>query len=704
MNKKILLKDLNPRQKEAVLHTKGPLLVLAGAGSGKTKVIAHRFAYLTACEKIPHDSILTMTFTNKAAKEMQERIESLTGKPCKGLWIGTFHSLCARILRREIERLGYRSDFSIYDEEDSGLLIRSILKEFRIHEALYKGILSKISSLKASLISPDDLLSREDSYGFDEKFARVYVRYQDELKKHNALDFDDLIMLTIKIFEEFPSVLKKYQQEFVHLMIDEFQDTNLSQYRLAKILASKHKNICAVGDDDQSIYKFRGAEVKNIYNFQKDFSKAKVIKLEQNYRSTQIILNVADSVISRSTERMPKRLWTDRGEGEKVCYCLATNEQEEARYIAQTIKELYLKGKYRYKDIAIFYRINQQSRAIEEALRDLGLPYRIFGGTSFFQRKEIKDIISYLKVIVNPDDSVSMKRIINSPPRQIGSATITRLENEAKKRDESLYRAMKYIIKSNSYTHALKEKIRGFVDLLDELIAHRDDPLQDLLELIYKKTGYIDWIGEDRAENLKELIRFSDGKDIRTFIDTASLYTGLDEECNDDCVTLMTLHSAKGLEFPVVFIAGIEDGLLPHFHAIKDEEELEEERRLFYVGITRAQDMLFMSCAKRRKLYTSEQQQQPSRFLEDIPEDCYVCIEKRPRSDSVATSAVRSPVKVIKSLPFAAGTRVRHPKWGIGVVRDTYGDTEEDIKLMVNFPSVGLKRLSLKYANLERIQ
>jgi len=703
MSKKTLLKDLNPAQREAVLHTRGPILVLAGAGSGKTRVITHRFAYLTTCEKVSHNAVLAMTFTNKAAREMKERIEQLTGRSCNGLWIGTFHSLCARILRREIERLGYRPDFSIYDEDDSGALIRSILKEFRIHEALYKGILSKISSLKASLITPDALLAREDSYNFDEKFARVYVRYQDELKRHNALDFDDLIMLTIKVFEEDHSVLKRYQREFMHIMIDEFQDTNFSQYRLAKMLASRHKNICAVGDDDQSIYKFRGAEVKNIQTFQEDFPQVRIVKLEQNYRSTQIILNVADSVISRSPQRAPKKLWTDRSTGEKVCYCLATNEREEARYIAQTIKELYLKGRYTYKDMAVFYRINQQARVIEEALRDMGLPYRIFGGISFFQRKEIKDIVAYLKVIVNPDDSVSIKRIINTPPRQIGAATINRIENESKKREESLYRSMKHILKSNGYTSALKEKIRGFVQLIDELITHRDDPLDRLLEFIYEETGYAEWAGEEREENLHELVKFARGRDIRSFIDTASLYTGLDEECGDDCVTLMTLHSAKGLEFPVVFIAGVEDGLLPHFHAIKDEDELEEERRLFYVGITRAQDMLFMSCARRRRLYTSEQQQQPSRFLDDIPRQWCRCIEKRPRSDSAATSAVRSPVRTVRVSPFAAGTRVRHPKWGIGVVRDTYGDTEEDLKLMVNFPSVGLKKLSLKYANLERI-
>ncbi|MBI4848138.1 MAG: DUF3553 domain-containing protein [Nitrospirae bacterium] len=702
MTRQVLLNDLNPQQKEAVLHTDGPLLVLAGAGSGKTKVITHRFAHLTTAQKVHPQSILSMTFTNKAADEMRGRIESLTGKSTKGLWIGTFHSLSARILRKEIEQLGYRKDFCIYDEDDSGNLVRSILKEFKIHEALYKGILSKISSLKASLVGPEELLANEDSYGFDEKFARVYVRYQDELKKNNALDFDDLIMLCVKLCEKHPAVLKKYQNEFSHLMIDEFQDTNTSQYRLARLFASKHKNICVVGDDDQSIYKFRGAEVKNIHSFKKDYSKSKVIRLEQNYRSTQNILNIAGSIIAQNPARMHKKLWTDRGEGEKIFYCTASNEVEEARYIAQTIKELYLMGKYSYKDIAILYRVNQQSRVMEEALRENNLPYRIYGGISFFHRKEVKDIISYLRVIANPDDSVSLKRIVNCPARQIGDATVVRVENEARKREESLYRTMKHIVKSSAYTTALKDKLSGFVCIMDELIAHEDIALPELLKLIFEKTGYLEWVGEERAGNVMELVNFTEGKDIRSFIDTASLYSGTDEVSDDSTVSLMTLHCAKGLEFPVVFIAGFEDGLVPHFHAINDKDELAEERRLFYVGITRAQDRLFLTAAKKRRLYTSVQEQQPSRFLSDIPEACYCLIQKRPRADVFTSNVVKVPSKLLNVSPFVTGSRVKHPKWGIGVVRDSYGETD-DLKVTVNFPSVGMKRLSLKFANLEKI-
>ncbi len=702
MTRHTLLNELNQQQKDAVLHSMGPLLVLAGAGSGKTKVITHRFAYLATARKVAPSSILAMTFTNKAADEMKTRIEELTGRSTKGLWIGTFHSMSARILRRDIDKLGYGKDFCIYDDGDSGNLIRSILKEFKIHEALYKGILSKISSLKASLTGPEELLANEDSYGFDEKFARVYVQYQEELRRNNALDFDDLIMCTVRLYEEYPDVLEKYQEEFLHILIDEFQDTNASQYRLSRLLASGHRNVCVVGDDDQSIYKFRGAEVKNIHTFRNDFRKTRVIRLEQNYRSTQNILDIADSVISRSPERMPKKLWTERGKGEKIYYCTTINEKEEARYIAQSIKELYLKGKYSYKDIAVLYRVNQQSRVLEEALRENGQPYCILGGISFYQRKEVKDIIAYLKVIANPDDSVSLKRIVNCPPRQIGSTTIARVENEARKREESLYLTMKHITSNNGYTSSLKDKISGVVRIIDELIDNRDADLQELINMIFEKTGYLKWAGEERTANLTELAGSASGKDLRNFLDSASLFSGMDEPQADDAVSLMTLHSAKGLEFPVVFIAGIEDGLMPHFHAIKDPDELEEERRLFYVGITRAQDMLVMSAAKKRRLYTSVQEQQPSRFLSDIPPGYYHCIEKRPRADAITTSSVKMPLSFMNTTPFAAGARVKHPKWGIGVVRDSYGETD-DVKVMVNFSSVGIKRLSLKFANLEKI-
>ncbi|GAB4546952.1 MAG: UvrD-helicase domain-containing protein [Thermodesulfovibrionia bacterium] len=701
MSRGDLLKELNPQQREAVLHGEGPLLVFAGAGSGKTRVITHRFAYLTTAHKVHPSSILTMTFTNKAADEMKVRIEDILGRSIKGLWIGTFHSLCCRILRREINRLGFNSDFCIYDEHDTCSLIRSILKTFKIHEALYKGFASRLSSLKASLITPEDFLKNEDSYGYDEKFARVYVRYQEELKKNNALDFDDLILYTVKLFERYPDVLKRYQDEFHHIMIDEFQDTNLSQYRLSKILASKNKNICVVGDDDQSIYRFRGANVGNILAFKNDFPKVKIIRLEQNYRSTRHILNAAGGVISRNSMRMPKRLWTEKVDGEKIFYCITDTDKEEGRYIAKTIKELYLKGKYSYSDFAILYRLNNQSRVLEDAMREVGLPYRVIGGISFYHRKEVKDITSYLKVIVNPDDSINLKRIINSPPRGIGDATITRIENEARKKGKGLFATMRHIIGSKDYPPSLKEKLKGFVELIDELIRQREMELSKLIELIFERTGYLEWIGEERADNLMELLNSAIGKDIRGFIDTASLYSPSDESTNNNAVFLMTLHCAKGLEFPVVFIAGVEDGLIPYFHATKEKEELEEERRLFYVGITRAKEMLFITRAKKRRLYAAYKELKPSRFLEDIPVRCYHCYEKRTGVGDHTPLAER-PAQFMTTTPFVAGVKVRHPKWGIGVVRESYGDND-DVKVMVNFASVGIKRLSLKLAQLERI-
>ena len=701
----ILLKDLNPQQRDAVLHTEGPLLVLAGAGSGKTKVITYRFAYIGTALKVPPTSILTMTFTNKAAEEMKQRIENLINKSVKGLWIGTFHSMCNRILRKEIEKLGFKRDFTIYDENDSCSLIRSILKEFRIHEALYKGISSRITSLKASLTGPKEFLvmtnNDADNYGFDEKFARVYVRYQEDLKKNNALDFDDLIMHTVKLFESNPSVLKKYHDEFGYMMLDEFQDTNAAQYRLSRLLADTRSNICVVGDDDQSIYRFRGADVKNILNFEKDFPKTKIVRLEQNYRSTQNILDAAGGIISQNPLRKPKKLWSEKGEGEKIFYCNTDDEKEEARYIAKSIRELYLKGKHTYSDFAVLYRINLQSRGLEEAMREFGLPYKVFGGISFYQRKEIKDIISYLKAVTNQHDSISLKRVINCPPRGIGAASLTRIENEARKKDKSLFETMKQMANGNGTATGAKEKVSSFVRLIEELANNKNADAASLLNQIIEKTGYLKWIGEDKADNVMELIDSAEGKDLQSFIDTAALFSNIDEPHKGDFISLMTLHSAKGLEFPVVFITGVEDGILPHFHAAKSSEELQEERRLFYVGMTRAKDLLVLSAARKRKLYSLIQKQEPSRFLSEIPEGCCYYIEKRPTREMIL-SPVKMPMPVVDSDFFSTGSRVKHPKWGMGVVRDCYGETD-DLKVMVNFPSIGIKRLSLKFAHLEKL-
>lgn len=702
MSKESLLEGLNPQQREALIHTEGPLLILAGAGSGKTRVISHKFVYLLKSKKLPPDSILTVTFTNKAAREMKERIASLSGKNLNGLWIGTFHSQCCRILRKEIDELGFRSDFTIYDDDDQCNLIRHILREFKFHEALFKGVAAKISSLKSSLVGPEEFLSTGDGFGFDEKLAKVYMRYQAELKRCNALDFDDLIGFTVMLFEKHPEILKKYQDAFSYILVDEFQDTNYAQYKLLKLIASGHRNISVVGDDDQSIYRFRGADVTNVFRFEKDFPGTRIIKLEQNYRSTQNILSVASAVISRNPKRKPKELWTGRGCGEKVCYCWLNNEDEEASHVMKTIRELYLKGPYDYRDFAILYRVNAQSRSLEEALRSEGIPYRIIGGIGFYQRREIKDIIAYMRLAVNQNDNVSLRRIINVPPRGIGAATLTRIENEAKKKSLSLYETIRTLMKSAPLSPQLKEKLEEFVRLIDKVKTKGYKTAADMIHNILERTGYLDYIDdEERISNITELISSASDTNIKDFLEKVSLFTNLDEEVAENVVSLMTLHSAKGLEFPVVFIVGLEEGLLPYFKALESEDELNEERRLFYVGITRAKEILYLTGARRRKLYAKAKEQEPSRFLSDIPKNCCEWIEKAP-SVKVTTDIEDDKMSRKVTVPYVTGCRVRHPKWGIGVIRDCYGEGDEQ-KVTVNFPSIGIKKLVLRFANLEKI-
>ncbi len=700
MSNELLLKELNPRQKEAVLHEGSPLLVLAGAGSGKTRVITHKFAYHTKSNKVSPHSIFAVTFTNKASDEMKRRIAMLIGKDMDGSWIGTFHSQCNRILRKEIKAIGYNSNFLIYDADDHCNLIRHILKEFRIYEAMYKGVASRISSLKSSLVTPSRFLSKTDGFGFDEKLAKVYVRYQDELRRSNALDFDDLIMLTVKLFEENPALLEKYQTIFDYVLVDEFQDTNYAQYRLLKLLAARD-NICVVGDDDQSIYKFRGADVRNILNFEEDFPRAKVIKLEQNYRSTQNILDVSGAVIAGNQDRKAKKLWTERGCGEKVYHCWFNTEEDEAKHIAAMIKELYLKGECRYKDFAVLYRVNFQARAIEDALKDEMIPYRVMGGISFYQRKEIKDIIAYMRLAVNPDDNVSLRRIINCPPRGIGAATLSKVEHQAKNKSLSLFAAIKAILKANSVALSVREKLNGFVKIIKHITSDEYRSAADMLKAIIEKTGYMDFMEEEKTHNIYELIASAEGKDIGDFSDRAALLTAMDDVNAENSVSLMTLHSTKGLEFPVVFVVGLEDGLMPYFKALQNEDEISEERRLFYVGMTRAKDVLWLTGTKKRRLYTKVQEQEPSRFLADIPQQCCQRIEKS-ASPQPLTVSVKRAVQFRKPLLYVVGCRVKHPKWGVGVIRECYGDGDEQ-KVMVNFPVIGVKRLALRFANLEKI-
>lgn len=695
--------DLNPQQQEVLKYADGPMLILAGAGSGKTRVITYKFAHLAKNKRVSPESIFTVTFTNKAALEMKERIHTLVGRDLSHAWIGTLHSQCSKILRKEIRELDYQPDFSIYDEDDRCKLIRHILKEFKIHEALYKGVSSRINFLKASLVGPEDFLASGDGFGFDEKLARVYVRYQDELKRSNALDFDDLIMLAVKLFRERPRILKKYQSGFSHILIDEFQDLNASQYELVKLLSQAHGNISAVGDDDQSIYKFRGANVEHILNFEKDFPGAKVVRLERNYRSTQNILDVSNAVITHNSNRREKKLWTERGCGEKVHFCWLDSEEEEAKHIAKIVKELYLKGAYSFRDIGILYRVNLQSRVIEDALRSESLPYHVVGGIGFYQRKEVKDIIAYVRLVINHGDNMALRRIINIPHRGIGTATFTKIENEAKKKSLSLFDAMKGCIRNNSVAPSTREKLQGFVRLIEKLASAHYKSLDEMIRLTAEKSGYLHELDEERSQNLNELIVSAEGKDIQEFLDRVSLMTNLDDATKGDHISLLTLHNAKGLEFPVVFAAGIEEGLLPYFKANGNDDEIAEERRLFYVGMTRARDMLYLSGARRRRLYAKLQEQEPSRFLKDIPRQCCMWHEKITVPKPVRQLPLRKKAETKRAVsPFSSGCRVKHPVWGIGVIRDCYGDGD-DQKVMVNFPNIGIKRLSLKLANLTKL-
>ncbi len=704
MIKEILTQDLNPQQKEAILYTKGPLFILAGAGSGKTKVIAHKFSYLVKTKGLHADSVFTVTFTNKAAEEMKARIRSLLEKEdMNSCWIGTLHSHCNKILRKDIKVLGHSNSFSIYDEDDQCNLVRHILKEFKIHEALYKGIVSRISSLKSSLIGPDEFLSSGDGFGFDEKLAKVYIRYEDELRNGNALDYDDLIMLTIKLFEKNPKVLKKYQSMFSYFLIDDFQDTTRAQYCLLKLLISNHKKACVVCDDDQFIYRVRGADIHNIGSLENDFPGMKLVKLEQSYRFTQNILNVAHAVIANNYERKSKNLWTKRDGGEKVYHCWFNTYEEEAKYIIKVIKELYLKGRYDYKDFAIFYRVNLQARVLEDALCHEGLPYRVLGNVSFYHRKEIKDVAAYMRLSLNHGDNVSLRRIINSPSRGINSMILSKIEQEAKRKSISLFDAIRAMLRTDSPVSAVKDRLTEFVKLIEHFSPLKCRSAAEMLRNLLDKSGYAKTLDEDRMRNVEDLIASAEGKEVKDFLDHVSLCMSMDEIAGGDYISLMTLHNAKGLEFPVVFIIGLEEGVLPYCKAMEGKDEISEERRLFYVGMTRSKDILWLTGASKRKLYAKVQDQEPSRFLKEILKNCCNWVETITTYPATKQGRVKKKVVPRHTIAlYSAGCRVKHPTWGVGVVRDCYGDGDEQ-KITVNFPIIGIKRIAIKFVNLEKI-
>ncbi len=755
-----LLNDLNPVQRKAVLETEGPLLVFAGAGSGKTRVLTYRIAYLIQEKGVAPWNILAVTFTNKAADEMRERVERLLGRSSRGTWISTFHSACVRILRRHIEHLGFQRNFVIYDEQDQERHLKTVMKDLELDFKMFnpKAIQSAIDRLKNEGITPDQYRPSQFNI-FQKRLALVYQRYQEDLRRNNAVDFGDLLTFVTILFRGFPEIIKSYQELCRYVMVDEFQDTNLIQYHLIRQIVDGHRNICVVGDDDQSIYRWRGAEVGNILNFEKDFPETKIITLEQNYRSTQNILHAANQMVRQNRSRKEKVLWTENPEGEILTLYVAEDEADEARFAVQKIIEecrpssRRAEGSVRsYREIAVFYRINAQSRAIEDELVKQKIPYTIVGGLKFYERKEIKDVLAYLKLIANPSDGLSLRRIMNVPPRGIGEKTIEKIETFSREKGLSLYEGMRQTQKEGWLPSSVQGKIEEFLHMIEEF---REDAknlsLSQLTLALLDKSDYLRRLKEEgtdeafsRMENIDELINvmmeFEHGGEVEktrpqevsleTFLDKVSLVTDVDlYQDKGNRVSLMTLHCAKGLEFPLVFIVGMEDGLLPHHRRGDEIEDLEEERRLFYVGMTRAKERLFLSRAEKRYTFGVGRANLPSRFLDEIPMEL-IHLEEREekleglfsqepqwvdhfsqsqtlgdeRAEEISSTSGEGIVLSPEGFfPLRMGMKVRHPKFGEGRVRSVEG-TDEDQKATITFQSVGSRRLKVRSANLEILE
>ena len=732
---------LNPMQMEAVEYTEGPLLILAGAGSGKTRVLTHRIASLIRDKGVNPWNIMAITFTNKAAGEMRERVDKIVGYGSERIWVSTFHSSCVRILRRHAERLGYANNFAIYDTDDQKSLIKDIMKRLQMDPKLYRdrAIMAAISSAKDEMIEPDQY--RIDA-GIDwklQKYAAVYAEYQAELKKNNAMDFDDLLVQTVKLFQQFPEVLDYYQEQFRYIMVDEYQDTNTVQFRFVSLLAAKYRNLCVVGDDDQSIYKFRGANIENILSFEHVFPDAKVIKLEQNYRSTQNILNAANGVIANNKGRKEKKLWTENQKGELVHFKQYDTEYDEADGVVSRINFLAMRG-VQYKDMAILYRTNAQSRIFEEKLKQKNIPYAIVRGISFYDRKEIKDLMSYLKVVDSGMDDLSVKRIINVPKRGIGQTTINRLQEFAILNQMSFLDAVFNADEIPEVTRALA-KLHKFADMIEEFREYASEhEISELLEHILDVTQYraeLEAEGTDesisRLEDIEELFNDiayyeeeEENPNLRDFLAEKDMYTlnaGIDNlEDENNKVLLMTLHNAKGLEFNNVFLGGMEEGVFPGFGAMMsgDESEIEEERRLCYVGITRAKERLFLSAAKRRMLRGQTQYNRRSRFIDEIPGQ-YLDTEQRVSEQRVVKNTERPAkyqygakagkpynlsdfkVKPVGELDYQVGDRVKHIKFGVGTVQEiTKGG--RDFEVAVEFDRVGRKKMFASFAKLKKVK
>lgn len=730
------LQGLNKEQALAVQTTDGPMLILAGAGSGKTKVLTCRIAHLLQQGVAPY-RILAITFTNKAAAEMRERVDRMAGETAKDVWLFTFHAFCARLLRRDIDKLeGYGNNFAIYDTSDAQNVVKQVLKEMNLDEKRFQpaGLCARISSAKNQLLSPVDYAKAANDF-YEEKAAQIYASYQEKLRQNNALDFDDLLLLTVQLLQENAEVREKYQDKFQYIMVDEYQDTNHVQYLLTKLLAGKHRNICVVGDADQSIYGWRGADIQNILDFEKDYPDAKLIKLEQNYRSTQVILDAANAVIENNTGRKPKNLWTDNGTGREITYFQAMDERDEARFVIEQLQRLQQEEKMRLGDMAVLYRTNTQSRVFEEMLIKSGISYNMVGGTKFYERKEIKDILAYLRVIFNPNDSLSLLRIINVPRRGIGDATLGRLQVYAAENGLHLFEVLSNAAAVPGLNSRFVGKLDELSGIIFELMGEAEEvPVKQLIEDVMQRTGYLEELqlsknvqDQSRVDNLMELLSvaedFAKGGEENTlenFLANVALVSDIDDaELGEDAVTLMTLHSAKGLEFPVVFLAGMEEGIFPHARTLMDEEEIEEERRLCYVGITRAEKYLFMSNARMRTIYGHTVSYPPSRFLQEVPRGL-LHIYKRPvvqrqapreerRSDNRSTAnwflqpkSSFIPQGNSSGSSFTAGDKVSHSKWGTGTVVSVK-NTEDGQEVKVAFAGAGIRSLLTKYAVLKKL-
>ncbi len=707
-----ILATLNPAQREAAETVEGPILILAGPGSGKTRVITHRVAYLIkVCGVKPHN-IMAVTFTNKAAREMEKRLEQLLGQTSEALTLGTFHAICARILRREAGAIGLNPRFVIYDAEDQLNAIKQSLQNIDLDPKQYSphAIQSVISSAKSRLLNPQQYSERVQSY-FEEIVQRVYEQYQGLLSKSEALDFDDLLMKTAHLFENHPAILSRYQSRYVHILVDEFQDTNLAQYALIKQLAGKYENICVVGDPDQSIYSWRFADLRNILAFEKDYPNAKVVILEQNYRSTRNILQVASDIISQNVNRKPKKLWTENEAGSPINIVESYTEDEESQFVVSEVERLVTQEKLSLKDFAAMYRVNAQSRALEESFIRYGVPYRLIGGTRFYQRQEIRDALAYLRVIRNPNDNLSLMRIINVPGRGIGQVTVAHLQARARSDDISLYHALKHMVSEKAFPARILPTVTRFSTVIDELITKsRELNPAELLDAILESTEYREHIlnkehGEERWENIMELRNVASDYDgpspeqaLDAFLEKVSLVSDTDElDGSVDAVTLITLHQAKGLEFPVVFIAGMEEGILPHRKSFDDPDEMEEERRLCYVGITRAKKHVYLLRSYRRSLFGSGLVNPPSRFLEDIPPQLMTTKGLWERETTPPLVSREKPTELI------VGDYVYHNKFGSGIVVDCF-PIRGDQEITVSFERMGVKKLLFSLAPLRKIE